>query len=130
RHTRSYGDWSSDVCSSDLFPGYFNPFSERKFRWRRAGIQFLIVGQFPIANDRTRTVQGSRRAQADMTPQVIMILAIHMRAPNFFKSTLLGTSKKKYPIKKMPAPFAKAASLRDRSLSICSFAKPTFTRSR
>src|SRR5437867_12093475 len=20
RHTRSYGDWSSDVCSSDLFP--------------------------------------------------------------------------------------------------------------
>src|SRR5207248_3763161 len=83
RHTRSYGDWSSDVCSSDLFPGYFNPFSERKFRWRRAGIQFLIVGQFPIANDRTRTVQGSRRAQADMTPQVIMILAIHMRAPNF-----------------------------------------------
>src|SRR5207248_7628548 len=21
RHTRSYGDWSSDVCSSDLFPG-------------------------------------------------------------------------------------------------------------
>src|SRR5207248_7672246 len=21
RHTRSYGDWSSDVCSSDLLPG-------------------------------------------------------------------------------------------------------------
>src|SRR5207248_4860601 len=21
RHTRSYGDWSSDVCSSDLVPG-------------------------------------------------------------------------------------------------------------
>src|SRR5207248_6637262 len=32
RHTRSYGDWSSDVCSSDLFrivgvrrPSSFNP---------------------------------------------------------------------------------------------------------
>src|SRR5207248_4079961 len=22
RHTRSYGDWSSDVCSSDLFESY------------------------------------------------------------------------------------------------------------
>src|SRR6266705_1127868 len=22
RHTRSYGDWSSDVCSSDLAPSY------------------------------------------------------------------------------------------------------------
>src|SRR5437867_13434694 len=22
RHTRSYGDWSSDVCSSDLFRGF------------------------------------------------------------------------------------------------------------
>src|SRR5207248_7415536 len=24
RHTRSYGDWSSDVCSSDLFAGGVN----------------------------------------------------------------------------------------------------------
>src|SRR5207248_4652957 len=31
RHTRSYGDWSSDVCSSDLiaakFPGICRPFA-------------------------------------------------------------------------------------------------------
>jgi hypothetical protein len=67
---------------------------------------------------------------ADITPQEIMILAIHVRAPNFFSNTLLGTSKKKYPIKKIPAPVAKAASLKDKSLSICSFAKPTFTLSR
>jgi hypothetical protein len=67
---------------------------------------------------------------AEITPQEIMILAIHTRAPNFFKSTLLGTSKKKYPIKKIPAPVAKAASLKPRSFSICSFAKPTLTRSR
>jgi hypothetical protein len=67
---------------------------------------------------------------ADMTPQEIMILAIHMRAPNFFSSTLLGTSKKKYPIKKIPAPVANAASLIERSFSICSFANPTLTRSR
>src|SRR5438094_4762264 len=25
RHTRSYGDWSSDVCSSDLEPGQEQP---------------------------------------------------------------------------------------------------------
>src|SRR5207248_8595539 len=25
RHTRSYGDWSSDVCSSDLFARQFPP---------------------------------------------------------------------------------------------------------
>ncbi len=33
--------------------------------------------------------------QAETMPQVIMILAIHLRAPNFFSKTLLGTSKKK-----------------------------------
>jgi hypothetical protein len=32
---------------------------------------------------------------AEITPQEIMIRAIHMRAPSFFSSTLLGTSKKK-----------------------------------
>ena len=66
----------------------------------------------------------------EIIPHDIMILAIHIRAPYFFRSTLLGTSKKKYPIKKIPAPVAKAASLNERSLSICSFAKPTFTLSR
>src|SRR5207248_6861414 len=30
RHTRSYGDWSSDVCSSDLF--YFSRLRCRAFR--------------------------------------------------------------------------------------------------
>jgi hypothetical protein len=64
---------------------------------------------------------------AEMMPQVIMMRAIHIRAPNFFSSRLLGTSKRKYPTKKIPAPVAKAASLSDKSLSICSLAKPTFT---
>src|SRR5207248_7117860 len=27
RHTRSYGDWSSDVCSSDLYPQKGAPFN-------------------------------------------------------------------------------------------------------
>jgi len=35
---------------------------------------------------------------SDTMPQEIMIRAIHIRAPNFFSATLLGTSKKKYPI--------------------------------
>src|SRR5207248_7340242 len=34
RHTRSYGDWSSDVCSSDLLP-------EGELAAARAELQFL-----------------------------------------------------------------------------------------
>src|SRR5207248_4742496 len=29
RHTRSYGDWSSDVCSSDLFVANLSDFDRR-----------------------------------------------------------------------------------------------------
>src|SRR5207248_8055374 len=32
RHTRSYGDWSSDVCSSDLPPTSASPFRLRPAR--------------------------------------------------------------------------------------------------
>src|SRR6266487_4855971 len=31
RHTRWTGDWSSDVCSSDLFTGLFHSTTERPF---------------------------------------------------------------------------------------------------
>ena len=41
---------------------------------------------------------------ADSSPQVIMIRAIQRRAPTLCRSRLLGTSKRKYPTKKMPAP--------------------------
>src|SRR5207248_8916262 len=35
RHTRSYGDWSSDVCSSDLIPSSPRDGSYRCFEWER-----------------------------------------------------------------------------------------------
>ena len=38
---------------------------------------------------------ATKAIAADMMPQVIMILAIQMRAPNFSRARLLGTSKKK-----------------------------------
>jgi hypothetical protein len=40
----------------------------------------------------------------EMTPQVIMMRAIQTRAPTLSMIRLLGTSKTKYPIKKIPAP--------------------------
>jgi hypothetical protein len=40
----------------------------------------------------------------EMTPQVIMIRAIQTRAPILSIIKLLGISKTKYPIKKIPAP--------------------------
>ena len=41
---------------------------------------------------------------AEMTPHVTMMRAIHIRAPTLFMMMLLGTSNRKYPMKKMPAP--------------------------
>ena len=59
-----------------------------------------------------------------------MMRPIQTRAPTRYMIRLLGTSKRKYPMKKMPAPRPYTVSLNLRSLSICSFANPTFTRSR
>ena len=67
---------------------------------------------------------------ADNRPQVTMIRAIHSRAPNRSSAKLLGTSKKKYPKKKIPAPQPNIVAVKPRSLFICSAAKPTLTRSR
>jgi hypothetical protein len=39
-----------------------------------------------------------------MIPQVNVIRAIHLRAPNVCSARLLGTSRKKYAMKKTPAP--------------------------
>jgi hypothetical protein len=41
---------------------------------------------------------------AEIRPQVIMMRAIHRRAPKRASSRLLGTSQIAYPTKKMPAP--------------------------
>jgi len=63
-------------------------------------------------------------------PHVNMMRAIQTRAPNLLSARLLGTSKKKYPMKKIPAAPPNAAALSARSLLIAALAKPMFTRSR
>src|SRR6266516_5599518 len=35
RHTRSYGDWSSDVCSSDPLRGRRGPRAASSWSWKR-----------------------------------------------------------------------------------------------
>jgi hypothetical protein len=62
-------------------------------------------------------------------PQVIMILAIQRRAPTFWSARLLGTSTRKYEMKKSDAAKPNIAGVSPRSLFIWSAAKPTFTRS-
>ncbi len=64
-----------------------------------------------------------------MRPQVIITRAIHRRAPTLSRTMFDGTSNKKYPKKKIPAPKPKTADVRPRSLFIVSAAKPIFTRS-
>ena len=55
---------------------------------------------------------------AEMIAQVIMMRAIHTRAPIRCRMMLLGTSKRTYPKKKMPAPKPYAVSLKPNSRSI------------
>ena len=59
--------------------------------------------QKPHEIERARTRDQAPCAPAS-TPHVIMIRAIHRRAPNFSSSRLLGTSNRKYDTKKMPPP--------------------------
>src|SRR5262249_52782972 len=65
-----------------------------------------------------------------MSPQLIIIRAIHTRAPMRERIRLLGTSKKKYPMKKMPAPSPYTLSLNPSADFIWSCAKPMLIRSR
>ena len=73
---------------------------------------------------------GMNAMAPDRIPQLSMIRAIHLRAPNRSSSRLDGTSKMKYAMKKMPAPRPNAVCDRPRSWFIASAAKLTFTRSR
>src|SRR5207248_5499134 len=45
RHTRSYGDWSSDVCSSDLLSGQIISRTGR-YKWMSVGA--LMLGTFGV----------------------------------------------------------------------------------
>ncbi len=65
----------------------------------------------------------------EISPQSRRILAIQRFAPTRWRIRLLGTSNRKYPRKKMPAPTPYTCSLKPRSPLICNLANPTFTRS-
>src|SRR5207248_8691431 len=56
RHTRSYGDWSSDVCSSDL--------------WRRYSFG-KITGPLSVARTAVSPFFGSRRLKSN-GPMVLL----------------------------------------------------------
>src|SRR4051812_43878177 len=62
-------------------------------------------------------------------PHVIIILLIHFLGPTFAIIALPGTSKRKYPRKKIPAPNPKIAFEKPKSLFICRAAYPIFTLS-
>ena len=66
----------------------------------------------------------------DTRPQTIAMRAIHSRAPTRASARLLGTSNRKYPRKKMPAPKPYTRLDKPSAEFICSAAKPTLTRSR
>ncbi len=63
-------------------------------------------------------------------PQLTRIRAIQMRAPTFWRIRLLGSSKRRYPIKKIPERKPKTSLESPSALFISSAAKPKFTRSR
>src|SRR5207248_4880839 len=60
RHTRSYGDWSSDVCSSDLFcpepsPGAKLPPGRPTLKLLLQGLAPKCAGLLPPQNDGSQT---------------------------------------------------------------------------
>src|SRR5207248_6126637 len=61
RHTRSYGDWSSDVCSSDLSPRRDTSGSAAG-RWTRAGGIASRAGR-PFPRRRTPPVVSRSRSE-------------------------------------------------------------------
>src|SRR5207248_6876558 len=71
RHTRSYGDWSSDVCSSDLSWSHFHPrlrAAGRNRAWRHGRSEERRVGKesrSPLAPDQEK--KDNRTAQVAAT---------------------------------------------------------------
>src|SRR5204862_3463289 len=53
RHTRSLRDWSSDVCSSDLFHKRWRQFKNRQTR--PANAQFFLVATLRSSDDQKET---------------------------------------------------------------------------
>src|SRR5207248_8493696 len=63
RHTRSYGDWSSDVCSSDLPPAILDSSGENSVLSSHAAI---IMGQTHIV-----VVQDASAAAAGLAHDLV-----------------------------------------------------------
>src|SRR5688500_19888945 len=67
RHTRLQGDWSSDVCSSDLVPRSTRCVAGQSWDWD--GVTFAVLHPGPIAtpakpNDESCVIRISTRAGA------------------------------------------------------------------
>ena len=73
---------------------------------------------------------GTKAIAAAMIPHVSMIRAIHRRAPNLCSARLLGTSNRRYPMKKRPEARPNMVSVSPSSSLMVSFASPIFVRSR
>src|SRR5256885_8661707 len=59
RHTRLEGDWSSDVCSSDLFGQ--NQVQYRQFDWRVRETDHFLVYYYP--EERASVTDAARMAE-------------------------------------------------------------------
>ena len=85
----------------------------------------------PSANRRTATCSASVANAVTITtiPQLIEYMGNPIRAPTRWRIRLLGNSKSRYPIKKIPGSKIPNTSLeRPSALFISSAAKPKFTR--
>src|SRR5207248_4004939 len=84
RHTRSYGDWSSDVCSSDL-AALGAPADQRE-----AGPQAAEGHQ--DAEGRSRRRREARRRNQDALHQAVQGLRLPMRKQTFSRRDVLKGS--------------------------------------
>src|SRR5437867_10029071 len=66
RHTRSYGDWSSDVCSSDLLAvSHFLELNQRRGQVRLRGRQWFHLRQCQGGHAVNRLASDSQRFATD-----------------------------------------------------------------
>src|SRR5207248_11493347 len=83
RHTRSYGDWSSDVCSSDLHPRHLQAqgdrADERRVRLHRERSEERRVGK----ECRSRGTPDYLKKKRLLLPSLLIMLI-----PSTFKRTV------------------------------------------
>ena len=91
----------------------------------------MIPGKKPASDapNRKRSTLNEVASQTkaiapEHRPQVTITRAIQIRAPTLSRTMFEGTSNRKYPQKKMPAPKPNTAGEKPRSLFIVNEAKP------